>query len=155
MKWKWLLVALVVACGGTAATTTAPAATNTDAPITTTMSVITTTIATTTTIDECPQAIQDGIDTFNILLDRMDADISAAAENVDEISAVVTDLADLMVLHCPGAEREEAFSELLVYFSEQANQRALGTSVVLESLLDGLCEDPPVELTLRGRAACA
>ena len=110
---------------------------------------------TTTVVDRCAEATVESIDAFNIILDRIDADPEAFAADSSALEEPSGELGSLMGTECGVGGSGEALSELLVFFADQATVRPAPTGVVIDGILEGICTNPPVELTMRGRAACS
>ena len=95
------------------------------------------------------------IETFDGVLERIDADPAAYVGG----SSTTDDLFQILGGHigesCGQSGAGTAFSEILIYIADQAKTRPAGTASIIEWFLDSLCSDPPVELTVRGRTACA
>lgn len=162
MKLLVILGLLITACSGTVAAATTPTTTTTAIRATPTnpQSVpdSVTTMATTTTVSldaSCDAAIEESIATFGVLLDRVDSDPAGFVEGADEFTAISGDLGTLMGQGCGLEQGGRAFSELLVYLSQQSIERPALTVILIESTIEAFCgADLPVELNLQGRAVC-
>ena len=141
---------LVAACGGVAsagttvpvATTAAPATTTTIAP-TTTMAPTTTIRVTTTTTDLCAEATAESIAAFDIVFDRIDANPEGFLE---ADLAFMGDLGGVIASSCGATRSDEAISDLLVYFADEAATRPPYSVIFINSFLDAWCGDPFFEL---------
>jgi hypothetical protein len=144
----WLLV---VACGGSSGDTSSTTA----APATSIATTTTTTEAPTTTLDGCEEATSEAISTFGVIFDRIDADPAAVSSDTSLVQEIGFELGQLVGTECGGARSGAALSAMLVYFADEATTRPFITAGFISGLLEGICSDPPVELTVQGRAACA
>jgi len=148
-----LLGSLLTACTNESGTTTSTIGTTTTTDPTTTTSE---TPPTTSARSRCEEATQEVIETMDTILDRVDADPQGF---VDDPGATVADIASemgsLVGQECGLEYSGEALSELLVYLADETSNRSIFAQTAIEGILESICTNPPVELTLRGRAACA
>lgn len=93
---------------------------------------------------------------LDAILDSVDADPGAFMEEHDE--AAMTDLffsiGTMMASECGPGEQVDAFSDFILFLSNQRAEREPLTDALIAGLLEGSCVDSPVELTLPAQAVC-
>ena len=70
------------------------------------------------------------------------------------ISSMTGELGELLGTQCALEEAGRALSEIIVYLADQAPTGSFLEGEFINGFLAGFCEDSPVELTRRARAAC-
>ena len=104
----------------------------------------------------CREATETLIETMEVLLNRIDTDPDAVADE-ESMGDLFFELGTVTGEVCGAQHSGEAISDFLVYLAEQMSVRPTVTQAFLDGMLEATCDPEalPVELTLQGRAACA
>ncbi|MEX1037248.1 MAG: hypothetical protein WDZ96_00165 [Acidimicrobiia bacterium] len=167
MTMAFALLFATAACGGgeiaesttSNSTTTSSAGTTTSSSADTTSTTITptTTLATPTTnsTDECEAAMENIYATVDAILDSVDADPLSFVENdQNALGDLFTVIGETMGQGCGVEGSVDAYSDLLVFISNERADREPLTGSFIEGMLTALCESSPFDLSLPAQAVC-